>query len=125
MILLSSLLGPAKPPVASQEDVSSAGGLFRLVEYGGTLMAEAEGGSGAPSIPIAENERCLICLSDYEAAEELRQLTSCKHLYHKDCIDEVSCTPDPDGLVKQLLTSTIVVDNRAKFMSSLQRSGSL
>lgn len=88
MILLSSLLGPAKPPVASQEDVSSAGGLFRLVEYGGTLMAEAEGGSGASSIPIAENERCLICLSDYEAAEELRQLTSCKHLYHKDCIDE-------------------------------------
>ncbi|KAL1861989.1 hypothetical protein Plec18170_000813 [Paecilomyces lecythidis] len=88
MILLSSLLGPAKPPVASQEDVSSAGGLFRLVEYGGTLVAEAEGDSGAPNIQLSENERCLICLSDYEAAEELRQLTNCKHVYHKDCIDE-------------------------------------
>lgn len=89
MILLSSLLGPAKPPVASQEDVSSAGGLFRLVEYGGSLVAEAEGDTGAQNIQIAENERCLICLSDYEAAEELRQLEKCRHLYHKDCIDEV------------------------------------
>lgn len=86
MLLLSSLLGPAKPPVASQEDVTSAGGLFRLVEYAGSLVAEAL--DGAETIQIPENERCLICLSDYEAAEEVRQLAKCKHLYHKDCIDE-------------------------------------
>ncbi|KAL2012683.1 hypothetical protein VTN00DRAFT_208 [Thermoascus crustaceus] len=86
MLLLSSLLGPAKPPVASQEDVSSAGGLFRLVEYAGSLVAEAL--DGAETIQIPENERCLICLSDYEAAEEVRQLAKCKHIYHKDCIDE-------------------------------------
>ncbi|KAL2368902.1 hypothetical protein RJ035_007854 [Blastomyces gilchristii] len=86
MLLLSSLLGPAKPPVASQEDVASAGGIFQLVEYGGSLIAESA--DTTPKIPIAESERCLICLSDYEAAEEVRQLTKCQHIYHRECIDE-------------------------------------
>jgi hypothetical protein len=91
MILLSSLLGPAKPPVATQADVTSAGGLFHLVEYAGALVAEALDGS--QTIGLGENERCLICLSDYEAADEVRQLTKCKHLYHKECIDQVRWTP--------------------------------
>lgn len=87
MILLSSLLGPAKPPVATQEDVSSSGGLFRVVEYAGSLVAEAMNGTEAIQMP--EGDRCLICLSDYEAAEELRQLNKCEHLFHRDCIDQV------------------------------------
>lgn len=86
MILLSSLLGPVKPPVATQEELSSAGGLFRLVEYGGSLTAEALDGAGTIHIP--DGDRCLICLSDYEAAEELRQLNKCKHVFHRDCIDQ-------------------------------------
>ncbi|KAJ5963838.1 uncharacterized protein N7479_003714 [Penicillium vulpinum] len=86
MILLSSLLGPAKPPVASQTDINSAGGLFRLVEYAGSLVAEAVEGAGA--IQIQDGERCLICLSDYEVAEEVRELNKCKHVFHKDCIDQ-------------------------------------
>lgn len=90
--MLSSLLGPAKPPVASEADVSSAGGLFRLVEYDGSLVAEALDGN--ETMRIADGERCLVCLSDYEAAEELRQLVKCKHLFHKDCIDQASpCIP--------------------------------
>ncbi|KAJ5915886.1 hypothetical protein N7454_010793 [Penicillium verhagenii] len=68
MILLSSLLGPAKPPVATQADINSAGGLFRLVEYEGSLVAESV--NGARAIHIQDGERCLICLSDYEVAEE-------------------------------------------------------
>jgi hypothetical protein len=87
MILLSSLLGPAKPPVASQEDVASAGGVYRLTEYYGSLVAESLD-EGEP-IPVPEQERCLICLADYEAGEEIRKLTKCKHLYHRECIDEV------------------------------------
>ncbi|KKA25370.1 RING finger protein [Rasamsonia emersonii CBS 393.64] len=86
MVLLSSLLGPAKPPVASQADVNSAGGVYTLVEYAGSLVAEAVDGN--ETIEIGENERCLICLSDYEAAEEVRQLAKCKHIYHKECIDQ-------------------------------------
>lgn len=89
MILLSSLLGPAKPPVATQEDVSSAGGLLRLMEYAGSLVAEAV--DGASTIRIPDGDRCLICLSDYEAAEELRQLNKCQHVFHRDCIDQVCC----------------------------------
>ncbi|ODH41437.1 hypothetical protein ACO22_01398 [Paracoccidioides brasiliensis] len=89
MVLLSSLLGPAKPPVASHEDIASAGGIFRLVEYGGALIAEsADASENTQNIPITENERCLICLCDYEAAEEVRQLTKCRHIYHRECIDE-------------------------------------
>ncbi|KAB8227432.1 uncharacterized protein BDW43DRAFT_323906 [Aspergillus alliaceus] len=86
MILLSSLLGPAKPPVATQEDLTSAGGVYRLVEYGGSLVAEGLDGAGAIQIP--DGDRCLICLSDYEAAEELRQLAKCSHVFHRDCIDQ-------------------------------------
>lgn len=88
MILLSTLLGPAKPPVASQTDVNSSGGLLRLVEYGGSLVAEALEGLG--SIHMQDGERCLICLSDYEVAEEVRELNQCKHVFHRECIDQVS-----------------------------------
>ncbi|KAK2861086.1 hypothetical protein FQN49_004557 [Arthroderma sp. PD_2] len=87
MVLLSSLLGPAKPPVATQDEISSAGGLYRLVEYSGALVAEIIGG-GHENVPIAESERCLICLCDYEAADEVRILNKCKHVYHRECIDE-------------------------------------
>ncbi|KAL4979910.1 formyl transferase-domain-containing protein [Aspergillus desertorum] len=91
MILLSSLLGPVKPPVATQEDLVSAGGLYRVVEYDGSLSAEAI--EGTRTIQISEGERCLICLSEYEAAEELRQLAKCEHLYHRDCIDQHALFP--------------------------------
>ena len=101
MILLSSLLGPAKPPVASQSDVNSAGGLFRLVEYGGSLVAEALDGAGA--IQIQDGERCLICLSDYEVAEEVRELNKCKHVFHKDCIDQVCCSAPVDFGLSRIL----------------------
>ena len=87
MILLSSLLGPAKPPVASEEEVAAAGGLYRIAEHGGSLIAESM--DGDESISLTLNERCLICLSDYEASEEARLLSKCRHLYHRECIDEV------------------------------------
>ena len=123
MILLSSLLGPAKPPVATQSDVSSAGGLYRLVEYAGSLVAESLDSAG--TIQVAEAERCLICLSDYEAAEELRQLNTCKHLYHKECIDQVCfCYYHmfPRVASNQLLLP-IVVDYRPEFLPALQGTG--
>ena len=86
--MLSSLLGPAKPPVASREDVASASGIYRVQRHQDTLIAVAT--QGVAQIPIALNERCLVCLEDYQAAEELRQLTKCSHLFHRECIDQVS-----------------------------------
>lgn len=76
-MLLSSLLGPAKPPVASRDDVNSAGGVFTF------------GDEDLSSTVITEGDRCLICLGDYEKGEQCRQLSKCQHIYHKDCIDEV------------------------------------
>jgi hypothetical protein len=90
MQLLSTLLGPVKPPVATQEDLTSAGGVYRVVTRDGTLVAELIGESSASSsIAFGSEDRCLICLCDYEASEEIRQLSKCQHVYHRECIDEV------------------------------------
>ncbi|KAK9458741.1 uncharacterized protein V1516DRAFT_629971 [Lipomyces oligophaga] len=69
MLLLSSFIGPAKPPVATREDVDGSGGIFAAGE-------EQLG------------ERCLVCLSDYEREEECRKLRDCGHVFHRSCIDE-------------------------------------
>jgi len=74
MLLLSSLLGPAKPPVAAQTDVDAAGGTFIIDE--------------SSEFKPSEGERCLVCLCDYEEGNECRKLTKCKHVFHKECIDQ-------------------------------------
>lgn len=117
MILLSSLLGPAKPPVASQTDINSAGGLFHLVEYGGSLVAEAL--EGLRSLQLQDGERCLICLSDYEVAEEVRELNKCKHVFHKECIDQV-CHPVPHLL--DPCSPPVVAHHRTKLVPSVPRT---
>ncbi|KAI5295997.1 hypothetical protein KEM52_006123 [Ascosphaera acerosa] len=140
MITLSNLMGQAKPPVASESDVRSAGGLYVVVtsdggqlvaqikrgdarhgaesesEYGGDADADADGdlvmqvgegedahtqtthgSSGRGSrpatalparIPLALEDRCLVCLSEYEVGEEVRCLSACKHIFHQPCIDQ-------------------------------------
>ena len=87
MLLLSSLLGPAKPPVASREDVASALGTYRVERSADALVAIAT--EGINRINIGASERCLVCLEDYQAEEELRQLTKCTHMFHRECIDQV------------------------------------
>lgn len=89
MLLLSSLIGPAKPPVASEDDIASAPGLFTLKngEFPGSLIGVCVGSDEI--IAIATGERCLVCLCDFEAEEEARKLINCGHLFHKDCIDQV------------------------------------
>jgi hypothetical protein len=73
MLLLASILGEVKPPVASKEDIEAAGGITKV-----GLDAN-----------IVEGDRCLVCLGDYEDEEDCRTLSSCGHLFHKDCIDQV------------------------------------
>lgn len=90
MQLLTTLLGPVKPPVASREDVRSSGGLYRLVALGGVLLAESVATDQHVPLELRPGERCLICLCDYEAEDEVRQLNKCQHVYHRECIDEVS-----------------------------------
>lgn len=92
MLLLSALLGPAKPPVASQADVAGALGVFRMGARGegeAGLAAVAVGG-GEEGFVVREEERCLVCLCGYEPGEEARRLVKCQHLFHRECIDQVS-----------------------------------
>lgn len=90
MQMLSNLLGPVKPPVATQEDISSAGGVFRLLNHESGFRGEVVSAAEDSAIIITPGERCLICLSDYAALEEVRRLDKCQHVYHRECIDEVS-----------------------------------
>lgn len=94
MLLLSSLLGPAKPPVASESEVKAAKGLFKIKigTVQGSVIAEAVDGSEVEEVTIAEEETCLVCLCGYEPDEEARRLVKCRHMFHKSCIDEV-CLP--------------------------------
>ncbi|PSK34163.1 hypothetical protein B9Z65_8489 [Elsinoe australis] len=91
MMLLSTLLGPAKPPVATENDVASAGGLYQI-RVGANdknepvLVAFAD--ESDERIELAPEQRCLVCLCDFEKEEEARKLTDCGHLYHRECIDE-------------------------------------
>lgn len=90
MQMLSTLLGPVKPPVATQQDVDSAGGLYRVSLREGIMVAEAMGEIGQHPISIDLGDRCLVCLCEYEEGEQVRQISTCRHVYHQECIDEVS-----------------------------------
>ncbi|CAN6643372.1 hypothetical protein TRVA0_020S00166 [Trichomonascus vanleenenianus] len=73
MLVLERVLGQAKPPVATKEEVSISGGLYKI---------------GDPEVELRPDERCLVCLSSYETGEEVRRLKLCGHLFHQECIDQ-------------------------------------
>ena len=98
MMLLTSLLGPVKPPVASQEDVEASPGIFCIVQRGrdGNLVANSE--EGPQSLQIPGTERCQVCLTEYEVEEKVRQLGECAHVFHRECIETVSLELLPSPL---------------------------
>ncbi|KAK5087683.1 hypothetical protein LTR24_006472 [Lithohypha guttulata] len=63
MQMLSTLLGPVKPPVATRSDVEAAGGLFQVVLRGSTLVAEPIH-DVQNVVPIDLGERCL-CIDEW------------------------------------------------------------
>lgn len=87
MMLLSSLLGPAKPPVATREDIETAGGLFTVIFGASDIEGDRNGTGDRQFRKLIEGDRCLVCLSEYEAGEECRLLAQCQHVFHKECID--------------------------------------
>ena len=125
MQLLSTLLGPVKPPVATQEDLTSAGGVYRVVARDGTLAAEpvAESSASASgSIAFGSEDRCLICLCDYEASEEIRQLSKCQHVYHRECIDEASHSLNISTKRTVSLTIDLVAHHWSELLSDVSWS---
>jgi hypothetical protein len=119
MLLLSSLLGPAKPPVASREDVASASGTYRVRRSADALNAAAIQGVG--EIRLSPSERCLVCLEDYQVEEELRQLTKCSHVFHRECIDQVRCYLFLQHSHGPRLMFFLVAYYRAQFLPTLSR----
>ena len=89
--MLSSLLGPAKLSVANANDVASSGGIFQVDHCAQALSAKSA--DCAAEFPIGPGERCLVCLEQYQAGDQLRQLSKCVHAFHMDCIDEVRTRP--------------------------------
>ncbi|GAB7326694.1 hypothetical protein MBLNU13_g10650t1 [Cladosporium sp. NU13] len=106
MMLLSTLLGPAKAPVATEDDVQNAGGIYELVvaepiEDNSTtatdpassdrlmaiVTAETKGENDPDRVYLEAGHRCLVCLCDFEIKETARRLAKCGHLFHKECID--------------------------------------
>ncbi|KAK3719273.1 hypothetical protein LTR37_004492 [Vermiconidia calcicola] len=96
MMLLSALLGPAKAPVATEEDVESAGGIYEIktleeepvADAAKTAVLVAAATESEERIPIEPSQRCLVCLCDFEIKEMARKLVKCNHLFHKECIDQ-------------------------------------
>jgi len=108
MLLLSSMLGPAKPPVASEEDVAAAPGVYTIQFQPPGLIAVAVEGPDVVALPA--DARCLVCLSDFEIDEAARKLVQCGHLFHQECIDQVSLqTPS----LPHIAYFVAVVDNRS------------
>jgi hypothetical protein len=86
MMMLASLIGPAKPPTATQDDVNAAGGVYIVGGLHDPLVTRANPGD---HVQMIAGDRCTVCLSDYEIHEEIRILNGCAHLFHRECIDQV------------------------------------
>lgn len=94
MMLLSALLGPARAPVATDEDVQNAGGVYNIEpvelseDAAKTVQLVAKAVEGDDQVLLEQGHRCLVCLCDFETSEVARKLVKCKHLFHKECIDQ-------------------------------------
>lgn len=93
-MLLSALLGPAKAPVATEDDVQSAGGVYNIETAGmqedaaKTAQLVATAVEGGEQVMLDADQRCLVCLCDFELKDVARKLVKCNHLFHKECIDQ-------------------------------------
>ncbi|MBA0653432.1 hypothetical protein Goklo_020608 [Gossypium klotzschianum] len=68
-----------KPSVDSELDQ------IPVLVYGESMMPSSE---PSCSDTISELETCAICLEEYVHGERVRVLPRCKHMFHKDCIEE-------------------------------------
>jgi hypothetical protein len=127
MMLLSALLGPAKAPVATEDDVESAGGIYTIQplsseppsDAGKTAILVAAAVESAERVPLEPGQRCLVCLCDFEVQEVARKLVKCNHLFHKECIDQVSLAKSSSHA--QLLTVPTVAHTRPQLLPPLPR----
>lgn len=80
LLELAELLGQVKPPTVTREEIEKSG--LEVIKPSDLERWEKEG-------KVASNcvDRCLICLDDYFPEDDLRVM-SCKHTFHKNCVDK-------------------------------------
>ncbi|KAF9468743.1 hypothetical protein BDZ94DRAFT_1294288 [Collybia nuda] len=80
LLELAELLGQVKPPTVTKEDIDKSG--LEIIKAAQVEQYEQDG-------KISSNctERCLICLDDYHPEEDVRVM-SCRHAFHKACVDK-------------------------------------
>ncbi|CAG8583279.1 1633_t:CDS:2 [Diversispora eburnea] len=78
MLLLSSLIGPARPPTTTQREIDEN---LPVVLYNENIRGVNE------YVLLGNSEKCQVCLCDYVANDELRVL-NCQHGFHRECIDK-------------------------------------
>ncbi|XP_059438017.1 RING-H2 finger protein ATL74-like [Corylus avellana] len=61
-----------------------------ILIYGGSFSPSSSSSksSTTSSSPLGSETNCAICLGEFLHGEEVRVLPRCKHMYHKDCIDQ-------------------------------------
>ncbi|WVF67654.1 hypothetical protein IAT40_002413 [Kwoniella sp. CBS 6097] len=79
LALVSELMGQAKPPTVQKEDIERSG--LKVVK-GSEMVKENQ----QDRLLDVCADKCLICLSEYEAEDDCRIL-NCRHGYHQECVD--------------------------------------
>jgi len=77
---LADLLGQVKPQTVTKEEIDKSG--LEIISPETLNQYEQERKVSSNCL-----DRCLICLDDYNPQDQLR-LLSCKHAFHKTCVDE-------------------------------------
>lgn len=77
---LAELLGQVKPPTVSKDELEKSG--LEVIKASMVKEYEEQG-----KITVSCIEKCLICLDDYDAEDDVRVMT-CRHAFHRDCVDK-------------------------------------
>lgn len=80
LLELADLLGQVKSSTASKEDIENSG----LEVIKASLLPQYYNEN---KITASCLDRCLVCLEDYQAEEDVRVM-KCRHVFHQACVDE-------------------------------------
>ncbi|KAJ2925561.1 hypothetical protein H1R20_g11535, partial [Candolleomyces eurysporus] len=80
LLELAEMLGNVKPPTVTKEDIDKSG--LETIKPALLSSYEKQG-----RVASSCTERCLICLDDYDAEDDVRVM-SCRHAFHQGCVDK-------------------------------------